>query len=204
LSSAADKEVFFFLRGIADVVLAGASTVRAENYGPARLAPDVVAERERRGQAALPRIAVVTRSMKLDWAARLFAPVHSTPKPGRPFILCPAVGPEAEQAAAARVADVIVAGETSVNLAEALRTLAAQGVRVVLGEGGPTLNGDLLAAGLVDELCLTLSPALVGGTGRRISGWTQSRQPLPLELLTVAEADNALLLRYAVKNALQD
>jgi riboflavin biosynthesis pyrimidine reductase len=204
LSSSADKEVFFFLRSLADVILVGASTVRAENYGRPRLAPEVVAERERRGQTAVPRIAVVTRSMKLDWSGRLFASESGEPQPPRTCVLCPSLVPATELAAAEGVADVIIAGESEVDLAEGLGALRAQGARVVLCEGGPTLNGHLFSAGLADELCLTVAPALVGGAGGRISGWTQSREPLPLELLTIAQAQDVLLLRYAVKDALQD
>lgn len=198
LSSAADKEVFFLLRSLADAIIVGAATARAENYGPPRLSSQLVEEREQRGQHALPRIAVVTRSMRLDWSSRLFAHQAADPQPARPCVVCPADAPAAELAAADKVADVITAGEGDVDLAEGLRQLAAAGAKVVLCEGGPTLNGQLLAAGLVDELCLTLSPALVGGLGRRISGWNTPQDPLPMELVTVADAGSTLLLRYAV------
>jgi riboflavin biosynthesis pyrimidine reductase len=201
LSGSADKEVFFYLRSLTDVILVGASTAREENYGPPRLSAQLVAERDTRRQQPLPRIAVVTRSMKMDWSGRLFAPSPDAP---RPYVICPASAPPDRKAAAGAVADLVTAGESGVDLAAALARLAADGARTVLCEGGPTLNGQLLSAGLVDELCLTVSPALVGGLGRRISGWSEPRPGLPLELLTVAESSGVLLLRYAVKPALHD
>jgi riboflavin biosynthesis pyrimidine reductase len=201
LSGSADKEVFFYLRSLADVILVGASTAREENYGPPRLSGQLGAEREARGQQPLPRIAVVTRSMRMDWSARLFA--ATTPDATRPYVICPASAPPDQRAAAGAVADVVTAGESGVDLGAALTRLAADGARVVLCEGGPTLNGQLLAAGLVDELCLTVSPALVGGLGRRISGWKEPQPALPLELLTVAESSGVLMLRYAAKPAVQ-
>ena len=81
--------------------------------------------------------------------------------------------------------------------------LADDGADLVLCEGGPTLNGQLLAAGVVDELCLSLSPLLVGGDGHRIFGSAPIDPPRDLELLAIAEANGTLLLRYAVKAARQ-
>ena len=62
----------------------------------------------------------------------------------------------------------------------------------------------LLSAGVVDELCLTVSPVLVGGRGPRMTGWDEPQPALGLDLLSVCEADGVLLLRYAAKPASQD
>ena len=176
LSGSADKEVFFYLRSLADVILVGAATAREENYGQPKLSPELVAEREARGQTSLPRIAVISNSGQMDWAARLFHPTATTPPAERPSVICPA-GTEPDQQAAARlVADVIIAGDSDVDLASAMAQLGEQGARFVLCEGGPTINGYLLTAGLVDELCLTLSPSLVGGRGPRVSGWAEAHR----------------------------
>jgi riboflavin biosynthesis pyrimidine reductase len=198
LSGSADKDVFFYLRSLADVILVGAATAREENYGQPRLSPELVAEREARGQTPLPRIAVITNSGQMDWSARLFHPAVTTPPAQRPVVICPGHTPEDRRAAAERVADVIIAGDSDVDLASAMAQLGEQGARFVLCEGGPTINGFLLSAGLVDELCLTLSPALVGGRGQRVSGWADAHLPLGLELLTLAEVDGVLMLRYAI------
>ncbi len=198
LSGSADKDVFFYLRSLADVILVGAATAREENYGQAKLSPQLVAEREARGQTSLPQIAVITNSGQMDWSARLFHPPVTAPSAPRPVVICPAHTSADRRSAAERVADVIIAGDSNVDLASAMAQLGEQGARFALCEGGPTINGFLLSAGLVDELCLTLSPALVGGRGQRVSGWAEAHEPLGLELLTLAEVDGVLMFRYAI------
>src|SRR5207253_1811303 len=68
--------------------------------------------------------------------------------------------------------------------------------RTVLAEGGPSLNGQLAAAGLIDELCLSLSPALVGGDSKRILSGPTLEMPARCELRSVCEDDGYLFLRY--------
>ncbi len=205
LSGAADRAVFSYLRSLADVILVGAQTARAENYGPPKVNAARIEQRLARGQQPFPRIAVVTRSLTLDSAARLFTEVlEGEQQPIRPYVICPEDASEAAIAAIASVADVITAGEGGVDDTKALAELAQRGVKLVLCEGGPSLNARLLEAGLVDEICLTLSSVLVGGLGRRIIG---SDRPIPavrLELRSLAEADSMLLLRYAVNSASHD
>jgi riboflavin biosynthesis pyrimidine reductase len=100
------------------------------------------------------------------------------------------------RAEAAKVADVIVAGEESVDLAEALNALEKRGLPLVLCEGGPQLFGDLTAAGLVDELCLSLSPTLAGpGASRIIAGQPSAAQPMRLAQV-IAGDDGFLFCRY--------
>jgi riboflavin-specific deaminase-like protein len=199
LSSEADKAVFSYLRSLADVVLVGASTAREEGYNPPKLPPHRIAERIARGQQPLPQIALVSASMKLDWASKLFSvDPQRDPQPPRPLVICPADTDPQLLAEARAVAQVVTAGQGRVDLAAALAQLHEAGVRLVLCEGGPAINGQLLEAGLVDELCLTLSPALVGGRGRRISGSDEPHKALPMELLSAAEAGGMLLLRYRI------
>jgi riboflavin biosynthesis pyrimidine reductase len=197
LSGSADKEVFFYLRSIADVILVGAATAREENYGQPKLSDELRAQRVARGQPPLPRIAVVTRSMQIDWSSRLFATPDSPA--GRPLVICPDNTPPGLRVPAAGVAELITAGEGDVDFPAALGQLGAAGVRLVLCEGGPSLNELLLAAGLVDELCLTISPVLAGGRGKRISGSDDLRPPVGLQLVAGGESEGVLLLRYAMK-----
>src|SRR5207237_703238 len=72
LGGAGDRQVFHVLRSLADVILVGAGTARAERYGPARIDPEIQERRRARGQTAVPPIAVVTRSCHLDWSAPFF------------------------------------------------------------------------------------------------------------------------------------
>jgi riboflavin biosynthesis pyrimidine reductase len=199
LSSAADKAVFSYLRSLADIVLVGASTAREEGYNPPRLPPHRIEERIARGQSPLPRIALISASLNLDWAASVFSvDVDRQPQPPRPYLICPENTDPLLLAEAAAVADVITAGDGRVDLPLVLAKLHETGAKLVVCEGGPAVNGQLLEVGLVDELCLTLSPALVGGLGRRISGSQAPHESIPLELLTIAEAGGMLLLRYRV------
>ena len=79
LGGPADRRVFQALRSLADVILVGAGTARAEAYGPVVLAPEVRELRERRGQAPVPPIALVTRSGNLDWSSPLFTKAEVRP-----------------------------------------------------------------------------------------------------------------------------
>jgi riboflavin-specific deaminase-like protein len=170
ISGPADRSLFFVLRSLADVVLVGAGTVRAESYGPVRLPEDVQQTRVGRGQSPLPRLAVVTRRVDLDYASRLF--VGSSP---RPLVIAPGGADSRRLAEAQLVADVVTSGTQTVDLPSALAALRDQGIRHILCEGGPTLNAGLVAASLVDELCLTLSPKLApGARDGVVRGWLQN------------------------------
>ena len=189
LSSEADRFVFHYLRSLADVILVGAQTVRAERYGAPRISDARQAERLDRGQAAVPRIAIVTGSLDLDWDGRLF-----TESSTRPILLTTT---SADTAAASKVADVIIAGDPRVDLAVALAQLHADGVGVILCEGGPTLNGVLAADDLIDELCLTIAPALVGGdVGTGLLGHLHLPDTLPMDLVHAFEDGGDMFLRY--------
>lgn len=194
LSGPPDRDIFRLLRSLADVVLVGAETVRAEGYGTVKADDAVRAARTARGQTPAAALAVVTRSLDLDWSSKLFtAPTQ------RPFVIAPA-DPEAKALrAAADVATVIRAGQGSVDLAEALRILRSEhGVESVLCEGGPTLNTQL-AGGLLDQLCLTISPAIVGGASTTILSDAGLTAPLQLELGSALVAGSELYLRYLVR-----
>jgi riboflavin-specific deaminase-like protein len=191
LGAPADKAMFGALRAVADVVLAGAGTVRAEGYGPPRAADAVRAARRQRGQAEVPRLAIATRSLDLDPAAALFTQAEVAP-----LILTCEAAPEDRRAALADVAEVIVAGEATVDLGAAMAALHTRGVGLVTCEGGPHLNGDLVAADLVDEWALTIAPLLVGGDAKRSSAGNHPPAPLPLHLDRILEGDGLLLTRW--------
>jgi len=191
LGGPADKLVFAALRGIADVVLVGSTTMTAEGYGPARLAPSVVARRSALGQASVPPIAVVTASCRLDWAAPFFTEAGE-----RPIVVTVAGADPDVLRRAGEVADVVIAGDHQVDLAMALKALADRGHANVLAEGGPSILAQLAGAGLLDELCLTISPALAGGDARRILHGAGIEPPARLELVDLCEDGGFLFLRY--------
>jgi riboflavin biosynthesis pyrimidine reductase len=196
LSSAGDKRVFGILRMLADVVLAGSATVTTEEYKPARPRPALAALRK--GRPATATIAVITGSLDLNLATPLFA---DAPPDARTIVITSEAAPADRRSAAAKVADVIVAGEKTVDLPTALTALAGRGLGRVICEGGPHLLGQIAATGLLDELSLTISPTLAGpGPGRILAG-----SPFPALTMTLAQAlteDSYLFCRYLpVKSA---
>jgi len=171
LGGAADKEVFRAIRSIADVILVGAGTVRAENYGP----PTVPA-----------RLAIVSASLNFDPKSRLFADGY------RPTVITHAATDADRRDELQAIADVVVAGEARVDLRAAL----SQFDGTVLCEGGPSLNGELLADDLVDELCLTVAPVLIGGTSSRIAQGAEALTPRRMRLARLLQDDGCLFFRF--------
>lgn len=195
LGGPGDRRIFFLLRSLADVILVGAQTVRAEGYGPPRLAAQAVKARLERGQPALPTIAVVSRSLDFDWSSPLF----SNPTT-RPILLTVGSTDDEGMSRAGERAEVLIAGDTSVDLAQGLRQLRTLGAALVLCEGGPTLNAGLANAGVLDELCLTVAPLLVGDGGpARIMGDHPLDSTLEASMLHVLEEDGFLFLRYRLE-----
>ena len=191
LSSAGDKQVFGVLRVLADVILVGSGTARSEDYKPARRRDSLAELRAGRPPAA--PIALVTGSLRLDLDRPLFT--EAAPD-SRTIVITCASSDRGLRAATAKVADVIVAGDDTVDLAAALHALAGRGLSRVVCEGGPHLLGDLGAAGLLDELSLTLSPTLGGpGSGRIIAGPSFAARKMTLRQ-AIADDDGFLWLRY--------
>jgi riboflavin biosynthesis pyrimidine reductase len=104
--------------------------------------------------------------------------------------------PEENRTRAADVAEVIIAGDEDVDLTHAVAALGARGAKSVLAEGGPTLNGQLARAGLLDELCVTLSPLLASGDAKRIIAGSTLDVLEPLGLCSICEEGDYLFLRY--------
>jgi riboflavin biosynthesis pyrimidine reductase len=188
LGGPADRIVFGLIRSYADVVVVGAGTMRAEQYGPAKIDDERRQARLDRGQTPVPPIAVITRSANLDWESEFFAEAEV-----RPIVLTVEAS-QARHGRARRVADVVLAGSQEVDLALGLNELARRGYRDVLVEGGPSINAELAALDVIDELCLTVSPILLGGTSSRILHGDSTRQNL--ELASSVTADGFLFLRY--------
>jgi riboflavin biosynthesis pyrimidine reductase len=185
LSGPGDKRVFGLLRRQCDALLVGAGTLRQEGYHALRPDP---AWRAARGLSAYPTLVVVSGSLDLDPAQDAFAGA-----PVRPIVLTHAAAPDVPELAA--VADVVVCGDTAVDLPAGVAELRRRGLTRLLSEGGPVLFGGLTTAGLVDELCLTVAPLLAGpGAGRITAG--PPGPPHAMTLRHVLETDGQLLLRY--------
>ena len=187
LQSPADQAVFAALRAVSDAVVVGAGTARAEGYRPVRVRPEGRQWRSAHGRAATPTLVLVSRSLQLDPAdASLTGPAV--------VVTCAAADP-ARRAALEQVTDVVVAGQDDVDLPAAVRTLHDRGLRRLLCEGGPTLLSALLDAGLVDELCLTTSPVLLGTAPSLLVRALPA--PLDLRLVHLVDGgDGSLLTRW--------
>jgi riboflavin biosynthesis pyrimidine reductase len=167
LGGAGDRRLFALQREMADVIVVGAGTARAENYGGARMTAAQRQRRGLRGQSEVPPIALVTRSGVVEPSLRVL-----TDSEVRPLILtctAAAAAARARVGSAAEVVDCSRADPGQVDLGAALHLLAGRGLLRVLTEGGPSLLGAFIAAQLLDELCLTSAPLLVGGSAVRIA-----------------------------------
>lgn len=189
INGPADGRVFHLLRALADVVVVGAGTVRAEGYRAPRTPDRFLAGRRGRGQADHPALAIVTASGDV--------PVEVLTDDPQPWVFTVVGGAHAERLEAHLPGDRLVVHEDAVDLRAVIETLAAAGLPRVLTEGGPTLLGDLLAADVVDELCLTWSPQLVGGPARRVvthAPWLVP--PRDARLAHLLHCDGVLLGRW--------
>jgi riboflavin-specific deaminase-like protein len=199
IGNRADRELFHALRTAVDAVLIGAGTVRAERYR--RLVKDESQRRLRRerGLSEEPLACIVSASLNLSPET---IPLLADPA-ARLVVITPSA--TAELPAHTIPAEYIrTARHGLLDLPSALTELHTRlGVRTVLCEGGPHLNGALLAAGLVDKLFLSLAPKLGGGAdgeaSRRIVCGPELHPPVELKLCDVLESEGCLLLRYDVE-----
>ena len=189
LSTELDRQLFHHLRTQADAVMVGAGTLRIERYGRMAKSDELRDKREAEGLASDPLAVVV--SARLDLPADL--PLLNEPEQ-RVVIATgsdaelPDLGPQVEYARVGDDLPLLMA-----------RLREDHGIRSILCEGGPTLNSHLLAAGLVDELFLTLNPKLIGGAAAlTIVAGRELVDPAELELASVAEGDGDLFTRWRV------
>jgi riboflavin biosynthesis pyrimidine reductase len=199
LGGRADRELFHELRAAVDAVAAGAGTIRTERYG--RIIPQPARRRLRRerGLSEEPLACIVSDSLSLSPDIPLLADSSS-----RVVILTSSQARLPQTAA--HVDYVREEREGRLDLASALGVLRGRfAVRTLLCEGGPHLNGRLLAAGLVDELFLSMSPKLVSGEAMqsdpalRILAGPELKPPVELELMGALQSDSYLFLRYGVR-----
>ncbi|MFZ0835258.1 MAG: pyrimidine reductase family protein [Mycobacterium sp.] len=195
LAGSGDRVLFMVLREIADVVLVGAGTARTENYSGAQLSVASRQARQARGQAEIPPIAVITASGALDPTARLFTRTETPP-----LVFTTTASFIATRERLHGVAEVHDASSTdpiAVDPTAVLAELAKRGLYRVLCEGGPTLLGDIVELGLLDELALTVAPLLVAGGAPRV---VKGPNPLTTELVSeqiMSDAEGYLYLRYS-------
>ncbi len=191
LGGPADKAVFSAIRSVADHILVGAGTVIAENYRRPQTSAEQQRIRRDRGQQPFPQIVIASSRLSISADHRVFDP------DARPIVATHASAPSIRRDALSAVADIIVAGETELHLPTLLAKLAARGANTVLLEGGPTLNGAMVAEDLVDEWCVSCAPMMAGGgTDTRMTAGNHSHGPRHLQLERTLTDDGYLFHRY--------
>jgi riboflavin-specific deaminase-like protein len=204
LGNDADRVVFHHLRTQVDAVLVGAGTVRLERYGRMIKWPELREKREREGLAPDPLALVV--SARLDLAPDL--PLLADPE----SLVTVLTSSQLELAEAAARVEYLrpppealepgtdPGGAPRFRLRPLLERLRGEhGVRSVLCEGGPTLNADLFAEGVVDELFLCVAPLVTGGAAPTIVAGEGLPEPAQMEIVWAYESEDHLLLRYRLK-----
>jgi len=189
ISSPVDKVVFDATRRLADAVLVGAGTIRAEGYGPMRTKSADADRRENNGQAPAPVLTIVSRSLEMDWEGELF-----TESTMRPLVI---TGSNADASRVERAGvhcDVVQTDEEMVEPASIIKVLVDRGLRRIVCEGGPTLLESLIEADLVDEADITISPMFAGtAESPRTPGLADTAR---FDLAHVLHAESFLMARY--------
>ena len=196
INTEADRQVFQLLRALADVIIVGAGTARAEGYRAPR-PPEGWLGSVREGRSAAPSLTVVTRTGNLPLPLTV-PPEDDAGDSGEVFLVtCGVADDRAVDAAREALGEehVLVLGEDEVDLPAMIEQLADRGLTRMLTEGGPTLLHDMAAAGLVDEVCLTVVPQLLGGNHPRILMGEGVDVPLLPRLLL--ESEGTLLGRWS-------
>ncbi len=193
LSSNEDRKVFHALRSMADVILVGAGTARKENYGPVVFSDEIQQLRVSNGLSRNAPVAVVSHSGHFDWESPFFQEAHS-----KPIIITDAHGAH-NAVHGSHYADIISYGEDHVDLQSAINEIYSRGLKHILCEGGPSLNTDLLNAGVVDELCLTLSPVLTNSSTKTIFDGLNCDEPARMEFSHILREGDDIFLRLQNK-----
>ncbi len=193
-----DKLLFHGLRTVVDAVMVGAGTLRAERYRRLIRDADGLAARRARGLAEQPLACVVSGRLALEKSIPLLA------DPDARVAVLTASQASLPPGCRARIEYVRCERHGQLDLAAAFATLRSRlGVGTLLCEGGPHLNAHLLAAGLVDELFLSLAPTLAGGDAMteslRIVSGLELDPPVAMRLESVHEHRSHLFLRYRIR-----
>lgn len=187
LNDADDRALFLSLRAVADVVMMGAQTVRSEGLGPIRMTDEMMAYREMDGLDGEPRMVILTQSLAIEPEHRMFSD-----QTRRPIVLTGVDADPDRVDTLAAVSDVVqVEALDGAGIVDALSDAS-----VILCEGGPTVNSELLRAGVVDELHLTISPMIAMGESKRLAGSGVFDPPIGMTLDRVFVGDRSLFLRY--------
>lgn len=192
LGSPGDRRIFGLLRRLADVVLVGAGTVRAEGYAGALLGTEDIAWREARGMSSQPVLAIVSHGLHMqhDDEALTLSPV--------PVLLFTSSQVTKEHRARfPSHVEVVQVPEVDQGCdpKEIVKVLLDRGLGFIHAEGGPHLLGQFIAANQLDSLCVSYSPMVLAGSGQRIAHGPQEAVR-HLSLHSLCEEDSMLFSDY--------
>lgn len=197
-SSPRDKRRLLEIRARCDAILASARTIAVDNMSMGLPDAALRAARLRRRQAPYPLRVLLTASGRIAPGLRIFERDFS------PIVIFSTTRmPASVRSALAGRADIWLHDAATVNLPAMLATLRREyRVKSLVCEGGGAVFRSLLAAGLVDEVHVTLCPRLFGGarapTLTGVAGHFLPRS-VPLVLHSMAVADGECFLRYRVQ-----
>jgi riboflavin biosynthesis pyrimidine reductase len=189
-----DRLIFQLLRELADVIVVGAGTARTESYAGAQMNVSQRRRRQDRGQQEVPPIALVTRSGHLD--RNLHVLTHTEVLPLVMTCSNAVAAARGQLGSAAEVIDCSGDDASAVDPAIVLTELANRKLYRALLEGGPALMGTFIQQNLVDELCLTLAPTLVGGDAKRIAAGNSHALTSMRRAHLICDADDYVYARY--------
>ena len=186
-----DKAMFQAMRAVPDFIVVGAGTIRAEKYGPVDLDDERRSRRTAAGLEATPHLVIVSGSLDLDPEARVF----SDPENHRVIVLTLENAPEDRSNRLSEVADVVRLADLGAG--EIVRYFRM--AKVILCEGGPSLMGQFVAEGLIDELAWTVAPLLAAGESPRLAHGARPESPVVMRLDRILHGDRSLFLRYLAR-----
>ena len=182
-----DLAMFQAIRTVPDVILVGASTVTAEDYSPVHLDSERRARRAEMGRSEAPTLAIVSGRLSINPEARVFSDPEY-----KPLIITGTEADPSKLMMLGDAADVVIL--QSLDPSTILGQLGA--ARTVLLEGGPSLNGQFAAAGLIDEVNLSLAPVLIAGGSSRITRGPEMKAPQPMLVDRVLYGSRLMFIRY--------
>ena len=189
LSTEDDRLIFALLRSLSDAIIVGAQTVRAEQYKmPVIKRDELVVAREEAGRENPPVLVIISRSGQLDPTLECLQ--HPT------IVITPSTTPPEAIATLTEVVEVVQLSGEQISFHQIISLLRDRGLTQILVEGGTALLSAMLEQQAIDELCLTLSPQLVGAQGQPLVDGIAAGSSL--ELAHLVAAPNCLFTRYRV------
>lgn len=197
LGGPADRAVFRAVRASCDWILVASGTATAEGYRSPNPDETVVGRRLDAGRSPTPRLAIVTAGGALDPTIPALADTtaHNEHVDNQRTLVITGEAADPERLAALN-AEIVRLRMPVPQPDAVLGELHRRGAAVVLCEGGPTWNGRMTEAGLVDELCLSISPILAGGTSSRIVADAAQAVPARMRLSRLLTEGGLLFARY--------